>query len=130
MCLTYLEHQLNNAISIHLCKENINVNCMKTEEKLFVTVFTSHMFWFSLYSVHSGCVWIVLIGWLTGSLFSVAACREWWFCLHGCLQERANVQICERTADVLAQTALVRALIYVNHTRILLKVSTCIWVTK
>lgn len=80
-------------------------------------VFTSYTFWLSLCLVQSGCVWIGLVV----SPFSVATCREWWFCLG----ERAYAQNCVRT-NALAQIAMVRAAIYVNQTMIVLKVDTYI----
>lgn len=72
-----------------------------------------------------GSVWLCLdwVGLLVLSPFSVATCRERWFCLHGCLCEVTNAQICAR-ANVLAQITMVWAPIYMNKTKVLLKVDT------
>lgn len=70
--------------------------------------------------VQSVCAWVTLfvLGsrcWFAAvSPFSVAAYREWWFCLHGCLGEGTDAQIYVRT-NVLAQIAVVRAAVCVNQ---------------
>lgn len=54
--------------------------------------------------VQSVCVCFSLVVfalcWLVVSPFSVVTQREWWFCLHGCLAEGINEQICVRTEVV------------------------------
>lgn len=104
-----------------------------------MTVFTSYRFLF-LFVFGSVCLCLVQsmldsccscldhVVWLAVvSPFSVAAYREWWFCLHGCLGEGTNAQIYVRT-NVLAQIAVVQGCC-LCESRILLKVGTHICVT-